>query len=89
MSNVMSKYVLVDELYRMIENEFDGVCVYDVASFEAIRDFQNIVDKCTHYEFPKPTDDSKVSPCIRNKCLHPQSCCGCDEYYKWKKEKSE
>ena len=43
-------------------------------------------DKCTHYEFLEPTDDSKVSPCIRNKCLNPSSCCGCDEYYKWKKE---
>lgn len=83
----MSKYVSVDELYRMIESEFDGVW-YDISPSEAVNDFRDVVDKCTHYEFPKPTDDSKVSPCIRNKCLHPQSCCGCDEYYKWKKENS-
>lgn len=50
----MAKYVSVDELYRMIESEFDGVCVYDVASFEAIRDFHDIVDKCTQYEFSEP-----------------------------------
>jgi hypothetical protein len=27
-----------------------------------------------------------VSPCIRNKCQNPASCCGCEEYTEWKKK---
>ena len=29
-----------------------------------------------------------VSPCIRNKCSSPATCCGCEEYTEWKKRTS-
>ena len=39
---------LIDEkeLYDKIEREFDGCCVYDVAPYEAVNDFEEIVDQC-------------------------------------------
>ena len=39
---------LIDEreLYNKIESEFDGCCVYDVAPYEAVNDFEEIVDQC-------------------------------------------
>lgn len=39
---------LIDEkeLYNKIEREFDGCCVYDVAPYEAVNDFEEIVDQC-------------------------------------------
>lgn len=33
-----------DALYTAIEDEFDGVCVYDVSQSEVISDFERIVD---------------------------------------------
>lgn len=33
-----------DALYTAIENEFDGVCVYDVSQSEVISDFERVVD---------------------------------------------
>lgn len=33
-----------DTLCKIIESEFDGVCVYDVSGREAASDFCNIVD---------------------------------------------
>jgi len=41
------RLISANELYRLIEEEFDGVCVYDVESFEAVNDFQSIVDRAT------------------------------------------
>lgn len=40
----MSRLIDAEELYELIEKEFDGVCVYDVDPSEAVNDFQNIVD---------------------------------------------
>ena len=35
-----------DELGEKIEEEFDGICAYDVSPDEAVNDFQDIVDSC-------------------------------------------
>ena len=40
----MSRLKDADVLCKLIEEEFDGVCVYAVTSSEAISDFQWIVD---------------------------------------------
>lgn len=34
------------ELGEKIEEEFDGICAYDVSPDEAVNDFQDIVDSC-------------------------------------------
>ena len=41
------RLISANELYRLIEEEFDGVCVYDVEPSEAIDHFQSIVDRAT------------------------------------------
>ncbi len=33
--------------------------------------------------------DPQVSPCIRKKCSSPETCCGCDDYERWKEEENE
>lgn len=40
----MGRLVNTDDLYELIEKDFDGVCVYDVDPSEAVNDFQHIVD---------------------------------------------
>lgn len=35
-----------EELGEKIEEEFDGICAYDVSPDEAVNDFQDIVDSC-------------------------------------------
>ena len=42
----VSRYIDVDELKKLIEEEFNGVCVYDVSPDEAISDFCDAVDNC-------------------------------------------
>lgn len=43
----MSSIRLIDAnaLDALIENEFDGVCVYDVSATEVVNDFQDIVSR--------------------------------------------
>lgn len=41
----MSRLIDADELYKLIEEDFNGVCVYDVDPSEAVSDFQSIVDR--------------------------------------------
>ena len=38
------RLINADELYKLIEDYFDGVCVYDAEPSEAVNDFQHIVD---------------------------------------------
>ena len=40
----MSRMIDADALCARIENEFDGVCVYDVSGNEAAREFCDMVD---------------------------------------------
>ena len=40
----MSRLIDADALCTHIENEFDGVCVYDVSGNEAAREFCDMVD---------------------------------------------
>ena len=40
----MSRLIDADALCARIENEFDGVCVYDVSGNEAAREFCDMVD---------------------------------------------
>lgn len=44
------KLVDADCLYKIIEEEFDGCCVYDVTPSEAISDLQYIVDMAPEVE---------------------------------------
>lgn len=70
-----------EELGEKIEEEFDGICAYDVSPDEAVNDFQDIVDSCKtidaapvvhgHWETPE-----KQFPYWDWKC----SACGCEEY---------
>lgn len=41
----MPRPIDADALNVAIEKWFDGVCVYDVSPFEAVNDFQSIVDE--------------------------------------------
>lgn len=34
-----------DEAIRLVNEEFNGVCVYDVSASRVIDDFENIIDK--------------------------------------------
>lgn len=69
-TNARKRYVVErDELIDNIENEFDGICVYDVSSSEAINDFTNIVDMTTHeaiYDWT-PVEDDLPNDC--DSCL--------------------
>jgi len=40
----MARLIDADALMEYIENEFDGVCVYDVSGNEAAREFCDMVD---------------------------------------------
>jgi len=57
-----SRLVDTNELYKLIEDEFKDVCVYDVESSEAIDHFQRIVD------LAHTVDAIKVVRCID--CQH-------------------
>ena len=43
---VSVRLIDAEELSEKIEEEFDGVCAYDVSPDEAVNDFQDIVDSC-------------------------------------------
>lgn len=43
----MPRLIDADALCARIENEFDGVCVYDVSGNEAAREFCDMVDVAT------------------------------------------
>lgn len=42
----VSRYIDADELKKLTEEEFKGVCVYDVSPDEAVSDFCDVVDNC-------------------------------------------
>lgn len=44
---IVSRYIDADELKKLVEEEFKGVCVYDVSPDEAISDFCDVVDNCS------------------------------------------
>lgn len=41
----MARYIDADKLMESVEDDFRGVCVYDVSPSEAVRDFERIVDE--------------------------------------------
>ena len=42
----VSRYIDADELKKLTEEEFKGVCVYEVSPDEAVSDFCDVVDNC-------------------------------------------
>lgn len=57
----MSRYIDADILEELVEEEFDGIVVYDVPPDEAVADICDIIDSC-------PTVD--VTPVVNAHWIH-------------------
>ena len=69
----MSRYICVDDAKRIINEEFDGVCVYDVGQSEVINDFERIIDMC-------PSSD--VKPVVHGEWIYDHYIWICSECHK-------
>lgn len=58
----VSRYIDADILAELVEEEFDGLVVYDVPPDEAVADFCDIIDSC-------PTID--VAPVVHGRWIEP------------------
>lgn len=78
----MSRYIDADELKKLVEEEFKGVCVYDVSPDEAIQDFCDVVDNCS---------SADVAPFVHGQWIYGEdelgqdgySCSECDFFVPW------
>ena len=76
----MPRPIDADALNVAIEKWFDGVCVYDVSPFEAVNDFQSIVDE---QPTVSPDEVRGVVRCKDCKWCHAGYCEKYDDLIPW------
>ena len=88
MMGLKMRLIDADELKKIVEDEFAGVCVYDVSSSEVINDFHDIIDKAStvkaepvrHGHWVSCNEEAFVS-LDKNGCPEESCYCGvCEEW---------